>query len=233
VTAAAAPVGRPGPGTRVRARFAALVALIVAAALAAALLPLHRIPDTVARIGAWAPYAAVGAGALLLAALVPRTAISLACGALFGAVEGGLVGVAAALLAATGTFAAGRWLGREALARHAGDRLGRLDSWLARQGVLGVLVVRLLPLAPYGLIGYAYGTTGVRVRDYLGGTLIASSPSAFIYAALGAAVVRPGEIRPVTFVPAGIGLLITCAAAVYWRRSGRGGPGGGAGGETS
>lgn len=221
MTAAVAPIGRPEPGPRARARFAALVALIVAAALAATLLPLHRVPDAVARMGAWAPYGATVLGALLLAALVPRTAISIGCGVLFGTVEGGLVGVAAALLAAVGTFTAGRWLGREELAAHAGDRLGRLDGWLARRGVLGVLVVRLLPLAPYGLIGYAYGTTGVRVRDYLGGTLISTPPSAFTYAALGAAVVQPGDVRLVTFAPAAAGLLVTCAAAVYWRRSGR------------
>jgi uncharacterized membrane protein YdjX (TVP38/TMEM64 family) len=221
VTVTAAPVDRPRQARRVRARLAALAVLIAAAAVAAALLPLHRIPDTVARLGAWAPWAATGTGALLLAALVPRTAVSLACGALFGVVEGGPVALVAALLAAVGTFAAGRWLGREALAAHAGDRLGRLDGWLARRGLAGVLVVRLLPVAPYGLVGYAYGTTGVRVRDYLGGTLIGAAPSAFTYAAIGAAVVQPGAVRLVTFAPAAAGALVTCAVAVYWRRTGR------------
>jgi len=224
VTAAAAPETRPRPARRGRVKLAALVALIVAAAVAAALLPLHRIPDAVAGLGAWTPYAAVGVGTLLLAALVPRTAVSLACGALFGAIEGGVVAVAAALLAAAGTFAVGRALGREALAAHTGDRLGRLDGWLARRGLVGVLVVRLIPLAPYGLVGYAYGTTGVRVRDYLGGTAIGAAPSAFTYAAVGAAVVEPGATGWVTFLPAAIGALVTGAATVYWWRTRPPGP---------
>ena len=54
---------------------------------------------------------------------------------------------------------AGRWAGRGVLAARAGGRLHRLDGWLARRGLLAVVVVRLLPLAPFGLVGYAYGTT--------------------------------------------------------------------------
>jgi uncharacterized membrane protein YdjX (TVP38/TMEM64 family) len=207
--------------TGARLRFAGLVVLIALLAATAAFVPLHRIPDAVARLSAWAPVAAIAVGALLLAALVPRTAISIACGALFGPLAGGAIALAAALVAATGTFAAGRALGREVVAAHTGDRLGRLDHWLARHGLLSVVVVRMLPLAPYGLIGYAYGTTSVRVRNYLGGTAIGATPSAFSYAAVGAAVVRPGAIRLVSFAPAALGLLITLAAAIYYRRAGK------------
>jgi uncharacterized membrane protein YdjX (TVP38/TMEM64 family) len=206
------------PGTK---RLLSLGLLIVALATIAALLPLHDIQDAVADMGAWAPAAAVVIGALLLCALVPRTAISLACGALFGALSGGTVAVIAALIAATATFWVGRALGRDALAAHHGDRVARLDAWLGRRGLLGVTVVRLMPLAPYGLIGYAYGTTSVRWWNYLGGTAIGAAPSAFTYAALGAAVVEPGAIGSLTLVPAGIGLLVALGAFVYWRRTGR------------
>jgi uncharacterized membrane protein YdjX (TVP38/TMEM64 family) len=205
----------------VRLRLVALVALIAALAVAAALLPLHRIPDAVHRLGAWAPVVGVIVGALLLAALVPRTAISIACGALFGAIGGGFVGLAAAMTAAVATFAIGRALGRDAVATRAGSRWSRLDAWLTRRGLLAVTVVRMMPIAPYGLVGYAYGTTSVRWWQYVLGTFIGGTPSAFTYAAVGAATVRPGAIRLITFLPAAIGLLITVAAAIYWRCSGR------------
>jgi uncharacterized membrane protein YdjX (TVP38/TMEM64 family) len=198
--------------------------------VAAATLPLRRLPDTVAHLGDWAVPCAVGLGAFLLAALVPRTAVSLACGALFGPLGGGTIALAAAIVAALVTFWVGRVLGRDALARHAGLRLARLDGWLARRGLLGVVVVRMLPLAPYGVVGYAYGTTSVRLRDYLGGTLIGAAPSAFSYAAIGAAVVRPGAIRLISFAPALVGFAVTCAAALYWRRVGRRAPQPGTGG---
>jgi uncharacterized membrane protein YdjX (TVP38/TMEM64 family) len=204
-----------------RLRLIALGLLIVALAVAAVLLPLHQIQDAIADTGAWAPAAAVVIGALLLCALVPRTAISFAAGVLFGAISGGIVAVIAALIAAAATFWVGRALGRDALAAHQGDRLARLDSWLARRGLLGVTVVRLMPLAPYGLIGYAYGTTAVRWWNYVGGTAIGAAPSAFTYAALGAAVVKPGDLGWLTLIPAGVGLVIAAAAFVYWRRTGR------------
>jgi uncharacterized membrane protein YdjX (TVP38/TMEM64 family) len=210
-----------GRMTRTRTRFVLLVALIAALAVSAALLPLHRIPDATADLGAWGPPAAIALSGLLLAALVPRTAISLACGALFGAIGGGFVSLGAAVIAFVVTFVIGRWLGRDAVAARTGGRIASLDAWLNRTGLLSVIVVRLLPVAPYGLVGYAYGTTSVRVRNYVLGSLIAATPSAFTYAAVGAAVVRPGAVGLVTFAPAAAGLVITAAAAVYWYRTGR------------
>jgi uncharacterized membrane protein YdjX (TVP38/TMEM64 family) len=209
--------GRRAPGTR----FALLILVIAALAVAAAVLPLHRLPDDVARLGPAAPPVAIVVGAILLAALVPRTAISITSGALFGPIAGGSVALGAAIVAFVATFVVGRALGRDAVAARAGGRIERLDAWLARTGLVNVVVVRLIPIAPYGLVGYAYGTTSVRVRDYLLGSLIGAAPSAFTYAAVGAAAVRPGAIRLITFAPAAVGLVITAGAAVYWYRTGR------------
>ena len=128
--------------------------------MSAALLPLRRIPDATADLGAWGPVAAIVLGALLLAALVPRTAISLACGALFGVIGGGFVALGAAVVAFVVTFVIGRWLGRDdAITTRTGQPDCGLDAWLNRTGLLSVIVVRLLPIAPYGLVGYVYGTT--------------------------------------------------------------------------
>jgi uncharacterized membrane protein YdjX (TVP38/TMEM64 family) len=175
----------------------------------------------VAAFGAFAGPAAVIVAALLLAVLVPRTAISLGCGALFGALAGAGYALAAALLAAFLTYTIGRAAGREWVTRRAGPRMARIDEWLARRGLLAVVVVRLLPLAPYGLIGYAYGTTSVRRAHYHVGTLIGAAPSAASYAAIGAAVVAPGQVRLISFLPAAIGACVTASAALYWHRAGR------------
>ena len=99
-------------------------------------------------------------GALLLVALVPRTFITLAAGALFGPLEGAAYALGAALVAAAIGFTVGRLLGREFVAERVRGRLARLDGWFARQSVFGVLTVRLLPLAGFGLVSYGYGTTG-------------------------------------------------------------------------
>lgn len=196
-----------------------LTGLVLVLALAAWQLPVDRLPAWVDQLGPVAPVVAVLGSALLLCALVPRTAISLACGALFGVASGSAWALTAALLAATATYFAGRWAGREMIAARAGARLGRADAWLAKRGLLAVVVVRLLPIAPFGLVGYGYGASSVKFRHYLLGTAIGSAPSAFSYATIGSAVVAPDAISWLTFVPAASGILISSAAALYWRRT--------------
>jgi uncharacterized membrane protein YdjX (TVP38/TMEM64 family) len=176
------------------------------------------LAGAVSGLGWLAGPAAVLLGAALLAILVPRTAISLGCGALFGAVAGFGWALGAAMLAAWATFGVGRWLGRERVAARAGARLAAIDSWLARRGLLAVAVVRMLPLAPFGLIGYAYGTTSVRREHYVLGTLTGAAPSAASYAAIGAAIVAPGQVRLISLLPGIIGMTLTASAAIYWRR---------------
>ena len=139
-------------------------------------------------------------------------------GLLFGAGLGTACALAVALVAATLTFAAGRFLGREFVAVRAGRRWQGLEQWVAREGVLAVAAVRALPLGPYGLVGYAYGASGVRVRDYVLGTVIAATPSAVTYALLGAAIASPGALSPLTFVPLAFGLLLSAAVAIRTRR---------------
>ena len=209
------------PGIRV----VGLLLGIAVLAIAAALLPLPAVPETVARLGPLAPGVGVVAGAALLVALVPRTPVSVACGLLFGAALGSVCALAVMVIAAAVTFLAGRLLGRDFIStwadRVAGRRSGRawvaLERWIAREGVLAVAAVRSLPLAPYGLVGYAYGASGVRVRDYTIGTVIAGSPSAVTYALLGAAVGTAGEASPFTLLPLAIGILLSAVVTLRTR----------------
>jgi uncharacterized membrane protein YdjX (TVP38/TMEM64 family) len=189
-----------------------LLVLTVAALAAIALwLPLEALPEAVGRLGVLTPVAAVGIGATLLVALIPRTPVSLACGLLFGTVLGAACALAVALVAATVTFVLGRWLGRDFVARRAGRHWSGLELWIVREGVLAVAAVRAVPLGPYGLAGYAYGSSRVRVRDYALGTCIAATPSAVSYAALGAAVAGTGRLNAPALVPLALGLLLSAA----------------------
>jgi uncharacterized membrane protein YdjX (TVP38/TMEM64 family) len=202
-------------------RFGVLAAVVAGLAAAASVLPLRDIAGAVVALG---PAAAVGVaviGGLLLSVLVPRTAITLACGALLGAATGAATALAAAVIAAIATYYAGRWAGRGALGAQAGGRMQRLDGWLNRRGLSAVLLVRFLPLAPFGLIGYAYGTTSVCRKRYLLGTTLASIPSAVTYAVIGAAVTAPGQMNPLTLAPALVGFTLTTTIVVRWRRASR------------
>lgn len=199
-------------------RLGALGLAVGALALTASRIPLERVPEYVRELGALGPVAGVATGTALLIALVPRTAISLACGLLFGALAGAAVAVVAAILAAAATFALGRWAGRSFVERRIAGRMARLDTWLAQRGTLAVLVVRLVPIGPFGMMGYAYGTSSTAFRHYLLGTALGATPSAFAYAAIGSAVVAGRGADLLTYLPAAIGAFISFGAVLYWRR---------------
>lgn len=184
---------------------------IVALGLAAFVLPVRDLQGWIDGLGALAPFAGVTIGAALLIALVPRTPISMACGVLFGAGLGIVCALAATLIAAIVTFAVGRWLGRDWVARRAGRRWAAVEGWIAREGVLAVATVRAVPLGPYGFVGYAYGTTNVSVRDYALGSLIAGIPSAVTYVLLGATIAGATSMSAMTVIPLAFGLLLTAA----------------------
>lgn len=204
-------------------RVAVLLAGVAALAVATALLPIPDVPAVVQRFGPAAPVAAVIVGAALLVALVPRTPISVACGLLFGPALGTVCAIVVAMLGAAATFALGRMLGREFVVQRlarapGGARLRRavevIERWISREGWLAVAAVRSWPLGPYGLVGYVYGTSAVRVRSYVLGTLVPATPSAIVYALLGAAA-GGSATHPATFALLPFGIVLT--AFVAWR----------------
>jgi uncharacterized membrane protein YdjX (TVP38/TMEM64 family) len=213
-----------------------LLALFGAAVLVLPRPDLDRVPHLLDRLGPLAPVAPVLIGAALLIALVPRTLVTLAWGALFGPLGGAGYALAAALLAAAVGFGVGRLLGRDFIAAQSGPpvsggrplaawlrrHLGRLDGWLTGTSVPGVVAVRLLPIGGFGLVSYGYGVTGVRLAPYLAGTALAATPSAFGYAAVGAAVVAPERVTWLATAPAVLGLVATALiVGLRWRAARR------------
>ena len=69
-----------------------------------------------------------------------------------------------------------KWLGHEAVVRLTGPRVNRLSQRIARRGVIAVTLVRLLPLAPFGVINLIAGISHLRLRDYVVGTVLGLSP---------------------------------------------------------
>jgi uncharacterized membrane protein YdjX (TVP38/TMEM64 family) len=175
-------------------RMLALVTVIVTCAVAvftAGLPDPAGLAATVDGLGAFGPVVAVLASAALLAALVPRSVLAAGAGLVFGPLAGSGYVLAGALLAGLLAFLAGRVLGREFVA--ARTRLATLDSWLTDRGVLGVVILRILPVAPFGLVSYGFGTTGIRTGSYLLGTAIGAAPSTVAYATLGESALEPGS----------------------------------------
>jgi len=147
--------------------------------------------DAVDGGGVEGPAAYVAIYIVLTLLLFPGAVLTAAGGAVFGTVLGTALTVIAATIGATASFLLGRRLGRGQLEQIGGDRLERLDKWLAQRGFTAVLYVRLVPVVPFNLLNYGAGVTGVSTRDYVLGTAIGIIPGTFAYSALGGSLGDP------------------------------------------
>jgi phosphatidylserine/phosphatidylglycerophosphate/cardiolipin synthase-like enzyme/uncharacterized membrane protein YdjX (TVP38/TMEM64 family) len=125
------------------------------------------------------PFTAVAAVlcyALAGALLVPVTLLIAVTGIVFGPLEGAAYAVCGSLLSAYLSYWIGRWFGRDAVRGLLGGRINRLSGRLARRGILAMVIIRVLPVAPFTVINVAAGASHIRLRDYLIGTLLGMTP---------------------------------------------------------
>jgi len=107
---------------------------------------------------------------------VPVTLLIATTALLFGALDALFYALTGSLLAAMVTFRIGQLLGRDLVRRIAGPRLTRLNHRLERRGLLAIVTLRLLPIAPFTVINLAAGASQIRMRHFLLGTLIGMLP---------------------------------------------------------
>lgn len=108
--------------------------------------------------------------------VVPITLLIAATGIVFGPLWGSCYAIAGALLSASVSYALGEWLGRDTVRRLLGARINKLSQRIAKRGVLTVIIVRLLPVAPFTVINVVAGASHLRFRDFVAGTVLGMSP---------------------------------------------------------
>jgi phospholipase D1/2 len=108
--------------------------------------------------------------------VVPVMLMIAVSGIVFGPVQGGLYAVAGTLLSAATTYGLGHWLGRDTVQRLLGARIHRLSRRIAKRGIIAMLVVRVLPIAPFSIVNVIAGASHIRFRDFLIGTAIGMAP---------------------------------------------------------
>ena len=205
--------------TAPRARLALLVAGLAVLYVVFGLLRVvsqEEVRGLVEGAGAGAPLVFVVVSAVLGALLIPGPLLSAASGVLFGTALGFAVSLAAAVLSSLLALAVGRLAARRDVQRVGGERLRSLEAFLARRGLLAVVVQRLLPLIPDGPVNYAAGAVGVRAWHLAAGTAIGVTPRAFAYTALGDSL--DDLTSPLAFVALGV-LLAAFAVGLALARA--------------
>ncbi|MCL5974339.1 MAG: VTT domain-containing protein [Gammaproteobacteria bacterium] len=143
-------------------------------------------------------FALAGLIAIPLTLLVVTVAIS------FGAWPGSIYAIAGSLLSAILGYLVGQWLGRRSVSKMAGSRLNRLSQRLANHGVMAIITVRIIPVAPFTLINLVAGASHIKLKDFILGTLFGMLPGILAITVFANSLVRvvqdPEPVQIVIFV---------------------------------
>jgi uncharacterized membrane protein YdjX (TVP38/TMEM64 family) len=146
------------------------------------------------------PVLFVLAGGALGLALFPGHVTAAVAGVLFGAVAGTALALAAAVLGAGLCLLAARGLGADAVQALLGPRGRRWRAWVAANGFNAVLVSRLAPATPSGVVNYLAGLAGIGLRTVIAAVALGALPKTIAYVSLGGALSDPLSARGVLAV---------------------------------
>jgi uncharacterized membrane protein YdjX (TVP38/TMEM64 family) len=107
---------------------------------------------------------------------VPINLLLIATALTFGAELAIGCGFAGSLISAAASFGLGHYLGKPLVRRIIGERLDTIIDSLRGRGVGSMVVIRLLPIAPFGLINLVAGVSGLRFRVFMLGSAIGMLP---------------------------------------------------------
>lgn len=140
-------------------------------------LDVDRVVSELQQFGeAFGPIAATLGFALAMTLAVPLSFLTLVALVAFGPWAGFGCALAGALLGAAASYGIGAFLGHAVLVRLAGPRINLLSQRMARRGLVAVILVRLVPVAPFAVVNMVAGASHIRLRDLLLGTAIGITP---------------------------------------------------------
>lgn len=137
-----------------------------------------------------APFALLGAYVIGGFLVIPTTLLVAVTALLVGPWLSLVYALSGSLLSAVTTYGTGRLLGRHPVRRIAGRRASQLLDGIHRKGLLGIVSMRLVPVAPFTVVNLVAGAAHVASGDFVLGTMLGMVPSVMATVALSDAALR-------------------------------------------
>jgi dihydrolipoamide dehydrogenase len=125
------------------------------------------------------------------------TLLTLAAGASFGFLPGFLIVSFASTLGATLAFLVSRFLLRDTVERHFGDRLRVIEDGIRREGSFYLFTLRLVPLFPFFIINLLMGLTPMRVLTFYLVSQAGMIPGTLVYVNAGTQLAQLNSVSEV------------------------------------
>jgi uncharacterized membrane protein YdjX (TVP38/TMEM64 family) len=147
--------------------------------------------------GIWAPLIFLIIYTLRPLVLFPGTLLTIASAFLFGIFWGTVYSTIGATLGAMVAFGLARKLGRAVVSRFIQGKIARFDDKVAEQGLIFILILRLVPvlLPSFDAVNYGAGFSKIRFWDFTLGTLFGLIPGTLFLVAVSFAAVAPSSPR--------------------------------------
>jgi len=167
----------------------------------------------------WGPLVALVGFVVASLVAVPVTLLILATALVFCPITGAAVALTGSTLSALAGYGIGAQAGRGAVERLSGGGLERLSRRLAKHGILTMITVRIVPVAPFALLNLFVGAAHLSVRDFLIGTVIGMAPAVIamtLFAEGLLSLLRQADLRAVALLL--VGVLAVGGLAWFSRR---------------
>jgi phosphatidylserine/phosphatidylglycerophosphate/cardiolipin synthase-like enzyme/uncharacterized membrane protein YdjX (TVP38/TMEM64 family) len=153
-------------------------------------------------------------------AAVPITLMIIATVSVFGPWTGAGYALIGTEIAALLAFGVGHIIGRNTVRRIAGSRVNRLSRKLSERGVLTIITLRIVPVAPFTVINIIAGASNIRLRDFAVGSFIGMVPGVIAISLLADRIIaslRKPSVESVLVLVAVIALIVISLAGLrYW-----------------
>lgn len=204
-----------------------LAALVVAAVLLAAawrwtplseLVNVGEIIETLRSLrGTWTGPLIVIAIYIVAGLFVfPITVLIVATGVTFGAVQGFIYALIGAELSALVTYLIGQRFGQQVVRNLPGRWASRVRQRLARQGLLAIITLRVVPVAPFTIVNLVAGASRIGFRDFAWGTLLGMAPGALALTVFSDGVVAAISAPEPKHFAILVGLAIMIGIGAWW-----------------
>jgi phospholipase D1/2 len=159
-------------------------------------------------------------GAYLFGGLVvaPITVLIIATAVAFGPLLGFTYSLVGCLGSAMLTYGIGSLLGRDTVRRFAGAQVSRLSRRIARHGLTAILIVRVLPVAPFTVVNIMAGASEVRFRDFVLGTFLGMFPGLVVMTFFGnrlESAIRDPKVESFMIL---VALVVVLGLGMAWLR---------------
>ena len=109
-------------------------------------------------------------------ARAPISLLVIATVSICGLLQGFIYSLIGGLLSAFIFYTMGKKLHRETIRKLTGSRLNSINKKLVQHGIISIVAIRIIPVAPFTLINLVAGASHFHFRDFIAGTTIGMLP---------------------------------------------------------